>query len=250
MKCAVSDFDRTLYVNEDISRENLHAVANWQAAGNLFIVATGRDGASIREKLREYDLKPDRLILNNGAIILDQDGKELFCRTLAPDTAIRVLLYLDGMGDEGSGVTTRCEKVNILSAKGTTSQKAGTRYLTMKEIGTLKDIVQIHRRRPEDEGGISALCCELNRLFPDISAYANVCNADIVAAGVDKSAAIEWIENREGGFDEILVIGDSANDIKMVRKYKGAAPDHASPEVQEAASVVVKDVAEYLNAHL
>ena len=43
MKCAVSDFDRTLYVERMISDEDKNAVINWQKSGNLFVIATGRN---------------------------------------------------------------------------------------------------------------------------------------------------------------------------------------------------------------
>ena len=34
MKCAVSDFDRTLYVEQMIGEEDKNAVLNWQKSGN------------------------------------------------------------------------------------------------------------------------------------------------------------------------------------------------------------------------
>ncbi len=91
MKCAVSDFDRTLYVDGSVSAENLKAVSEWQAAGNRFILATGRNESSLRGLLETYSLKPDALILNNGTLILDGTGKELFCRTIDDQTAREVL---------------------------------------------------------------------------------------------------------------------------------------------------------------
>ena len=70
MKCAVSDFDRTLYVNGAVSERNIEAVKQWQRKGNLFFIATGRNLASIKEQLGFFDLEPDGLILNNGAAII------------------------------------------------------------------------------------------------------------------------------------------------------------------------------------
>ena len=246
MKCAVSDFDRTLYVNESISERNIRAVRTWQQAGNWFVVATGRGEVSVREKLEPCGIRPDALILNNGAIIQDREGRELFCRLLKDELARRVLWYLHGVNDDGSGVSTRKKKWNVLSASDTTTQKPGDGVITIDEIGVLSEVVQIHRRRQGDEAGILRLCEEVNRRFSEVSAYANVCNADIVARGVNKAAAVGWLERYTGGFDEILVIGDSLNDVEMIRRYHGAAPRHAGAAVREAAAVIVEDVAEYL----
>lgn len=37
-----SDFDRTFYVNCEITEANIRAVENWRLQGNLFVIATGR----------------------------------------------------------------------------------------------------------------------------------------------------------------------------------------------------------------
>lgn len=245
MKCAVSDFDRTFYVDSRVSSRNLEAVRAWQAAGNWFVIATGRNEASLRQLLDEYGVKPDALILNNGAVILDREWRELFCKPIVKETAMEVLRYLHGLDGDGSGVSLRHYKVNVLSGAGTTTQKTCSGDLTIDEAGDLEEIVQIHRRRP-DEVYIRELCRDLNARFSDISAYANVCNADIVAHGVDKSAAVGWLARWAGGFDEILTIGDSANDVRMIREYGGATLKSAALSVQALAMRVVEDVAEFL----
>ena len=92
MKCAVSDFDRTFYVDSRVSPRNLEAVRAWQAAGNWFVIATGRNEASLRQLLDEYGVKPDALILNNGAVILDREWRELFCKPIVKETAMELSL--------------------------------------------------------------------------------------------------------------------------------------------------------------
>ncbi len=246
MKCAVSDFDRTLYVDGSISGRNLQALRAWQKDGNWFVLATGRNESSIRAMLDRYGVKPDALILNNGARILDREWRELFCRTIDKTVALEVLAYLHEIDDDGSGVSMRRGKVNVLSRTGTTTQKTCDGVITMEEAGCLDEVVQIHRRKFGEEEKIEALCRDLNARFSGISAYANVCNADIVACGVDKAAAIDWLARHEGGFDEIRVIGDSANDVCMIRRYQGATLRSASLAVQAVAEIVVGDVAEVL----
>ena len=246
MKCAVSDFDRTLYIDGCISAENLNAIEKWQGAGNLFAIATGRNEGSIRGFLEKYSLKPDVLILNNGALILDRTGKKLFCRTIDDSAAKEVLRFLHGLGDEGSGVSMRTAKVNVLSGSGITTQKPCGGQITIEQIDDLKEILQIHRRR-QDELWIKELCARLNARFPFISAYANVWNGDIVAKGVNKSAAIDWVSKHWGGFCEIRVIGDSENDIQMIKDYGGATLRRVDPEIQRIAAMIVEDVAEYLS---
>ena len=65
MKCAVSDFDRTLYVERMIGEEDKNAVLNWQKSGNLFVIATGRNLGTIKPIFESYGFSPDFWILNN-----------------------------------------------------------------------------------------------------------------------------------------------------------------------------------------
>ena len=94
MKCAVSDFDRTLYVERMIGEEDKNAVLNWQKSGNLFVIATGRNLGTIKPIFESYGFSPDFWILNNGAMIADRDGKTLFTKLIPRETALAVLRYL------------------------------------------------------------------------------------------------------------------------------------------------------------
>lgn len=245
-KCAVSDFDRTLYVNGEISWEDIQAVRRWQEAGNWFVIATGRNESGLKEKLFSYGCRPDAYILNNGARVLLADGRELYCKTIDDSTAQAVLHYLDEHSLDGCGVSLRSRKINILSAANTTTQKPCGQTITIGQAAELRDIVQIHTRRPDDVAWTVSLCQKLNRRFPGISAYANVWNADIMAHGVDKAAGITHLIGYTGDFAQILTIGDSENDVGMIRQYKGAAVDWACENARQAAAHIVSSVAEYL----
>lgn len=245
MKCAVSDFDRTLYVDGTVSERNVKAVKRWQRDGNLFYIATGRNRASIEEQLKPFDLKPDGLILNNGAAIMDKEGKLLFCRTIERDTALEILRFLHGLDEDGSGVSMICKKINVLSSSGTTTQKPCAGVCTIDQICALQPILQIHRRR-KDEVYIRRLCEQINERFAEVSAFPNVWNADIVARGVDKAAAVHWILNQNPAIREVRVMGDSENDVGMIREFHGAAPVWASQEVRRTAAGVLEDVSELL----
>ena len=249
-RCAVSDFDRTLYVNEEISPENIRAVRRWQERGDWFVIATGRNESGLMEKLSQFDCRPDAYILNNGARILLADGTEVYCRTIEDATSQAVMRYLYENDRDGFGVTLRDRKVNVLSADHTTTQKACDGVITIDQVQELADVVQLHTRRPDDPAWISRLCRDLNERFPGVTAYANVWNADIMAHGVDKEAGIRYLVEYAGGFDQVLTVGDSENDVRMIGEYAGAAMSCACENARQAASRTVESVAEYLNAYL
>lgn len=246
MKCAVSDFDRTLYVERMISDEDKNAVINWQKSGNLFVIATGRNLGTIKPIFDFYGFLPDFWILNNGAIIADRDGKTLFIKLIPRKTALAVLRYLQTVNNDGSGVSLIDRKVCLLSEKGISTQKAcdgGT--IPADQLESLDNIVQIHRRNMNLKH-IKALCHDVEEHFPEVSAYANLWNGDIVAKGVDKAVAVKWLEEHFPQIKQIRCIGDSVNDLGMIRDYQGAVPDAADPEIKKEATQIVKSVAEFL----
>lgn len=249
MRCAVSDFDRTLYVEDRISGTDRRAVEEWQGRGNLFVVATGRDEAALKEKLAAWKVFPDALILNNGALILDGHGRELFCRAMERETALGVLDYFAQADEAGTGVSIRGRKLNVLPRPGApTTQKPCGGEILMEDARCLQGILQLHHRRPDSPEAIREMCRDINRLFPMARAYANVWNADVVAKGIHKAGAIRILEQKLGPFKEIRVIGDSINDLDMIRAYHGTALPWAAPEVLAAAAGVAGSVGEWLRA--
>ena len=70
------DFDGTLF-RRDIEGEferNLEAIQRWRAAGNLFVMTTGRSPSSLGGVLPNYFDYFDYLIGDNGAVCLTKDG--------------------------------------------------------------------------------------------------------------------------------------------------------------------------------
>lgn len=86
----------------------------------------------------------------------------------------------------------------------------------------------------------------MKSVFSEVSAYANLWNGDIVARGVDKAVAVKWLKEHFPQIEKIRCIGDSVNDLGMVRAYQGAVPDVADPEIKKEATQIVKSVAEFL----
>ena len=77
MKVIASDFDGTFVRSETVNPVDVEAVKRWQAAGNLFGIATGRWCNSILETAPKYlegQLLPDFYICGGGSVVCDRDG--------------------------------------------------------------------------------------------------------------------------------------------------------------------------------
>ena len=70
-----------------------------------------------------------------------------------------------------------------------------------------------------------------------------------VAGGVGTAPVypqVKWLKEHFPQIEKIRCIGDSVNDLGMVRAYQGAVPDVADPEIKKEATQIVKSVAEFL----
>lgn len=211
----VSDFDRTLYVNSNISPENIQAVKNWQSRNNLFVVATGRAEEFIREKLWEYNLEADYIICNNGARIVSADSRILYQQQL-DESDVKKLVGL---------LTNRYRKpVDMVCANE-------------------KDaILQVHARFQNREKA-KAAADVVNQAVPGVNAFANEWNLDIVKNGIDKAEAITLLMSILSWEGDVAVIGDSLNDLEMIRYFQGFTVETAGEVVKQAAHGVFESVA-------
>ena len=69
MKIAASDYDGTLFRNNEIAAEDARGVHAWRAAGHKFGVVTGRDYGMLVPQLHHYGVEFDYAVCNNGGII-------------------------------------------------------------------------------------------------------------------------------------------------------------------------------------
>ena len=73
------------------------------------------------------------------------------------------------------------------------------------------------------------------------STLTNHFHIEVVSKRTTKAKAINFISQKEQ-IDNIYVIGDSENDIPMIKEYNGFAVEGATDEVKSIASKVYKSV--------
>lgn len=83
MKIAASDYDGTLFRNDEIAAEDARGVHAWRAAGHKFGVVTGRDYGMLVPQLHHYGVEFDYAVCNNGGIIHDAAGHVLHQEKIA-----------------------------------------------------------------------------------------------------------------------------------------------------------------------
>lgn len=231
-KLLVSDFDRTLYVDCDISEKNLQALKRWKQSGNLFVIATGREEKALRGILHSYHLTTDYLICNNGARIVTWDGRTLFEQTMGDQQAWRIVETLIQKYHMAVDVTLKEEGIRI--------------FKTLEEFSQiLSGVLQIHIRFADTEQ--TKMAAEEIQKHYDVEAYANERNLDIVHCKIDKAEGISLLIEILKWKGEVIVIGDSFNDLKMIRRFGGYTLEAANEEIKRDASYICKDVADCIS---
>ena len=76
-KIFVSDYDQTFYLNDEDIEKNKIAINEFRKKGNIFVIATGRSYFDFQNKVDEYNLNYDYVIINHGATILDKNNNIL-----------------------------------------------------------------------------------------------------------------------------------------------------------------------------
>lgn len=247
MKILCSDFDGTLYLNGIISADVVKAIAKFQAQGNLFGVVTGRGLSSLNNHLSKYDIKPDFLILSNGALYI-KDNQRIIngqikwdlvekLKLIADKHKIQMMAVCDGDKHETLATKQRLSLIAYLM------RHASSLYLNSTAVNNDEVVaVYIKDLNPKRCLKISE---EIMSLYGDeLELKINTgINVDITAKNITKESAIMKIKDE---FPNALIytIGDSLNDIGMVSKYYGYAINSGSDQVKAVAKKCVNNVRE------
>lgn len=258
LKFAASDLDGTLFRNKKISAEDLNAIRNWRAAGNVFGLVTGRPFIMLKPIFETFGLEVDFAICDNGAIIHDGDGQIIF------ETELSKKILLDIMNEPTASKSYHfaLEASDeffcvVLSQKSwvLTEKSRWDFPLTILDAAQVaaipKTINQIALGFDTPEEAQESVDALNQKFGAKIFAQRNYNSVDIVAAGINKSTGIEKIlalRNWHGA--EIFVIGDESNDLPMIKKFGGYTVVTAKDFVKHEAKAVVNSVGDMLNKGL
>ena len=184
MKVLASDFDNTLFVEEEISfEENIKSIREFMLMGNIFIIITGRSYTDLKQMLNKYKIPYNYLFCEDGA---------------------RIYNNMDLCIDE---VKINHEKVeNILEIL----ENYNCGYILddgIEETTDTKNVVKILRditKHVEIYGYISNN--QINIISHKINKYLSL----------KKFIKIEEIKEKD-----LYVIGDNINDLEMLENFNG-----------------------------
>lgn len=198
MKILASDFDKTLYVeNEEILKRNINAVRDFISKGNIFCIITGRNYSDIKIELIKYDIPYSYLICQDGAKIFNNVDYCIQTEPLSPEKVLASQKILKENNckfylDDGYNETTN--------------------------INDCVKVVGIPNTREEGLRILEELKKEL-----DIYAYVSTEHINIIDIKVNKcSSLITLLQLENLSKENLYVIGDEINDLEMLTTFNGA----------------------------
>ena len=256
MKLFVSDYDMTLYINERIDEKVLEAIKRWRDAGNIFVIATGRNKFSIFEQIEKHNIGCDYLIANNGALIFDNERKIIFKEVIEENEAYKVAKSIfDKFGATVEIATDEC----IISVQSKIKEENDILYsdafkigkiIDIEEIDSIKNIIQINKMTNDIEK-TKIVADFINNNFKEIVAYGNIRTVDIVSKKVNKANGISFLENKlKDKIEKIFTAGDSNNDIDMIKKYDGYVQINAGANIKKITSKYFSLISDIMNENL
>ena len=213
-----SDFDGTILIDGKISQKDIKAIRDFQEAGNLFAIVTGRSYASLAP-LIDGKIEPDIIIANNGGhIFVREEGKliEIFTADISPAKANE---FLDFYGE-----------------------KIANEIAIFTETGKLWQIENV--KEP-----IMALAIYSDTEIPnyfqeDFDFHYSIGVIDVVKKGINKQRGIEIIKEYYKFDGEIIAIGDDYNDIIFLKEtpHSYTLDYVTNKEVRDAANYSVESI--------
>ena len=242
-----SDFDGTLcrWENGGITKEDKEAVRRFRAAGNRFVLVTGRDFGSAMSVLREQDFEDlDSCFCMSGALCVDPSEKVIYERRTKEGRVGELLRYFKETGALYAVVEVGKESYSVdiggmQLAMRTISFAEGCRIPSITHCNVKYETAEESVRRAE----------EISRLFGDfVNPLLNHNNIDMPPAGVNKAGAAAYAAQMfQISEQSVYTVGDNLNDLAMVESFHGRAMQSGPPVLRSAAEKVVSTINEVID---
>lgn len=239
------DFDNTIFSHRThrIPEDTLQALSMLRQEGHKFILSSGRHFLTGSKELTQLSLRPDCFVSANGALV-EAEGKLLKETFVDRDVQRRLL---DFVLEKGYCLSVRyqdrwyCSNLKRFSSLRLTGPQetvmSGDAFLSLydKPVGSFF--------LADSESAIE----DTQAHFPELKLLrmgSELGGADVIPKANSKANGIPLIlEHYGASIEESVAIGDSMNDLDMIRTAGlGIAMGNAMPQLQAAADFVAPDI--------
>lgn len=222
MKMLVTDFDRTLF--PDHFEENIISINDFVDQGNILVIATGRNLKSLYDQIKEYNIKYNYLICNDGAVIYDQNLNSIFQVEIEPKLAEKIVCELKK--DKNIKEVFVSDGYNLLENVSQVTAIFGKHIKKYLAFKTLKKIVN---------------------KFDNVHGYVSTNWVAINDKKASKGMAVKYLVSKYNlAKEDVFTIGNSFNDISMNEMYQGYSVKKANYALKRVSIGKVKSVSELI----
>jgi hypothetical protein len=227
-KILVSDFDGTFLLNDEDIIKNIEKVEEFRKQGNIFIIATGRSNDEFKEALSKYPLTYDYLIINNGATILNKDHKFLSNCIIKNWVKKSLLKKLE------LSAITNIYGCTILNSKIDVNNKRLTK-------------IHIEYSSLEEAKKISNFINKKYKLFLKSFVIVSRNSVEIISSKCNKAKSVQKIARaKKINKKDIYAIGDSYNDLDMIKKFNGYTMENGKDELKAISLSIFPSVSDLI----
>jgi len=225
-KVLISDFDNTLYVDDNQIIQNINKIKDFINLGNIFIIATGRSYIDISKMIIKYNIPYNYLICNDGGTIFNNNGKLLYKKDIPINIANDIMKYVK---------TNNLEDITYIDSgyDYTKSIKTEVNAIIIRDIDRLKSLEILKL---------------LESNYPEIHGYISDNWINITEKTVTKANGIKYIQNYLNlDKHDIYTIGDTINDIPMIKEYNGVCMINSTDDLKQHCNKHFNSVYEYID---
>ena len=228
-KVLASDFDGTFFLNYNDMKKNIVGVEKFQKEGNLFVIATGRSYIGLNDYLMMQPVDCDYYIINHGATVLNKDEEVIARFVFNSKTVKKIITDLQASNSESPIIAHKDLKSGV-DVKEKFISKLEKSFSSLEEAQKFNDIINQKYKNKA-----------VSYLMPATNSIEIVSNKANKAFALSVIKKIEKVTKKD-----IYTIGDSINDIEMIRKYNGSCMLNAEENVKTNCSSMYKSVSDLI----
>lgn len=243
-----SDLDGTLihWPTPGVSDYDREAIAKFRAAGNKFVVITGRSYGGAYWGMQCDDFPEiDAMLCLNGAYAMRVDGSEIYDKRTKYTGGTEFVEFIKNSGarcmnlDVGQqnysvdlGIPVDRDPNDIKTAEQIAALDTFTAFTA--GYGTLEEASETARKLTEHFGDM-------------VTPLQNGSSLDMPGAGITKGTGALFAAQTFGiDEDKIYTVGDNFNDMNMIADYHGSVISHAPDDMKTVAERVVDNVGDVI----
>lgn len=266
IKLVAVDLDGTLLdENHQLNDRTAQAIKEIQKQGITFMAATGRNFNSVSPLFKEKGIVCDYLLLN-GALISDYHGNPILQIPFSIDVAEKAISALEKselpyhINTDKGIITTNAEKCKMTFIKH--MKRHGMSDVEIHEMmrtssfgrydREVKNISAYLKENPviykmeafgDEEKKIADTFSELNKIEELAITNSVADNIEVTVKQAQKGIALkELCKMKQIKKEEVVVIGDSLNDLSMMKEFKNSvAMNNAIDIIKQSASYITEN---------